>query len=789
MTSWTRFGTALFGLTLFVGCSKEGEESTATIPHENFKSAWTCEEHWMVSTVASDLQGMAKLAGASHTAPPCDFDEKEQCYTLGNVQLKPEPSCWDLASYKPLLQSWSLKAEPATDDGPDLIHDLLTPTAESLQNANNELSARIEKHPNDPSLHEDAAFLLGVFGIRENACAFGDLRPLICRMTAHLAFADRLRDGTKRSATGEWAKVLFDLHTGRPKLALATMEAIPDEGNAGRWKRCITLLITRDWRRADDLSDPSLAESIAHLRALKVHRGNQAMLEIVGANEDLQIVPEWSRLLVGSGKSVEEGHLAMSSAIALELVEMGSIFPIGDNPQPKKLAEFIGSDAPSALVSSEGATKVIQDSDWAAYFRRHFFTICSSINRFTLRQWASDDAAEEWENAMLPYCRALPSHELIEPLLSTGESDFQSDLKHTADFILKNPEKVPSGLWFDYRFPNLEVSARTRMPNQIQWFRQATPTGTAYNAKWRIRFAGIQGADWPEKISELHQIDPWNDELCYELAENTGNNIDSVKRAWGDIREYSIRPLKQILDSSKLSHDDRIETLKILIKLDPEYGLDLGEALVIAERPEEAAAAYEVAFADASDRVRVSNKSRWLISYYMHSNQPEKAHEVADHIAEVYSHSGLGSAMILAISEKDFARARELAKAISERYGSDKSLAIVGWAAGDKDALKDLFPNGLQEVTTADFASGEAVKGMRIVSQTTVMDAAGLRRSDVILAIDGKRIETLDQYFAIMDSQLGSETSLIIKRRKEIMEINCQLPDRRLGSDLIPVKQ
>ncbi|RYD38544.1 MAG: hypothetical protein EOP85_16990, partial [Verrucomicrobiaceae bacterium] len=357
--TWMFAGLA--ALPLLTGCGEKG--SGHDEPTVKFDSPWTCEEHWMVSGIASDIRGMAKLAGAPVDAEEAVPGKKERQYQVGRISLTLSPSCWDIASYKPLLAGWkSSAATPSAPEG-DLLNELLTPTAKVLQKANESISRRLRESPADPAAHEDAAFLLGVFALRDNARDFSDVRREVCRMTAHLVLAEHLRSGGKPSLNGQWAKVLFDYHAGRPRDAREQAAAIPQEGDSGRWKRVVDLLVTGDWRRMEDLAEPSLAEMIAHARALKLHRGNAVMMEFVTEHKTLQAIPEWSRLLSASGRSVEEGHMIMRSGLAMEKLEIGQVFQIGKNPKPEDMAKFLKSEGAAAFVGKEGEPRVIQDAD------------------------------------------------------------------------------------------------------------------------------------------------------------------------------------------------------------------------------------------------------------------------------------------------------------------------------------------------------------------------------------------------------------------------------------------
>lgn len=752
---------------------------------EKQQGRWSCEEHWMVEGTVRDLQAMGKLGGAESGADTTVPAKAPHEYDVGKTRLKMAPSCWDLASYRPLLADWKLTPQPAGDAAPDLLHDLLTPTAKNLQKSNKSVSDRIKAAPSAARVHEEAAFVLGVFGLRQNARQFGDLRPLLCRMTAHLALAERLRGGKDATDIGKWAQVFYDCHAGRPVKAREEMKVIPAEGDARSWKRVVELQITGDWRQMQDLADPTLAEAIIQARALKIHRGNSEMMEYVTKHKDLQAIPEWSRLLSGPGRSVEEGHLAMRSGLAMEFLEMSEIFRIGKEPTPEKLAGFLAADAPSGLVGMDAVPQVISDADWAAYFRRHFYVICSDISRFTERQWGSSEATAEWEKSVLPYCRKLPDAELIEPLLASRVTDFQADMRKTYDYARQHPERVPMGLWFDYRFPNLNTKLEQEMPDQVGWFREVSPPGTAYDPKYRIRFTGIQGSDWKKRITELHQINPWDSELCYELAENTGNNASSVKAAWGEVREYSERPLKQILESPQLTTGERIETLQTLTSFSPEAGLDLGAAFVAVGKPAEAIKAYEAAYEKCPDRVAVSNKTRWMIYHYKSTGNDAKAREVADHNAEVFSSLGLESAFALAVQEKDAERAKKIAADIAERYDDGSYIGYAAWfVGGNETALHRVFPNGFQEAGKADFDTSKPAKGCRLEGASDITRALGIRSGDIIVAVDGKHVENQAQFGMLMRCTLDPHVRLTYRRGRQVTEIDCQLPDRRLQVDL-----
>jgi tetratricopeptide (TPR) repeat protein len=767
---------------LLIACEKKSGSDSAA----GFDSQWSCEEHWMVARTVKDLQGMMKLGGATTQEHATAPQTAEREYQVGSVKLRMDPSCWDIASYRPLLDSWKVIPVSAPEASGDSLNELLTPTAKVLQNANRRISDRIKATPCASPVHEEAAFLLGVLGMRENARQFGDLRPLLSRMTAHLAMAAHLRGADKPSALGEWALVFYDLHAGRPLRARERMQEITSEGDSARWKRVVDVLITRDWRKTGDfLPELTLAEAIAHARALKMHRGNHEMLEFVKQRKDLQEVPEWTRMLAGlGGRSVSEGHIAMRSGIPMEFHEMKSIFKLGADPGPTQVSRYLSVTQESALLGDDGELRVISNADWAAYFRRHLYFLCADISDFCHRSWGSHEGAAEWENAVLPYCRNLPDIELLEPLVTTSERDYRKDIEVTAEFIRKNPERVPMALWYDYQFPSIGVEVLTHMPDQVAWFREHSPPGTAHDPTRRLRISGVSGG-WLANMQKLHAIDPWNPQLCDEICEESGYAIDTVKKVWGEMADYSARPLRQMRKGGHLTIEEEIETLTKLLEFDPGEGLELGGLLVMAGRPDEAIRAYEAAYQKADDRVWVANRSQWMIYYYKSKGDDAKAREIADHHAEVYSQSGLNAALALAIHEKDLKRSRQLAEAIEERYGLTHAHLLVEWLVnGDEKRLKNVFPAGMREVSVGDFEAQESRAGCMVTDTSTTLRSVGMRQWDVVVAVDGKRVENCDQYSMLMGGRLDPEVRLIYRRGKNHHEISCTLPERLLQVSL-----
>lgn len=742
----------------------------------------------MVDRIANDLRAMASLAGANLKGPVRLSEVSAHAYVAGDVKIELSPSCWDTASYSALIDACGIATGTASADDSKLRELLLTPTTANLQTANLELSKKLATSPADASLHEQAALLLGTMALRESAGSFADLRPLLCRSTAHLAFAAAMRKDSAPTVSGKLAEILHLAQMGRPLPALENAAQLPDNEVLNRWVRALKVNITGDFRPLESAADRTLMENLALAKAICLHRGPDSLRKLVGSNKDLQLLPDWSRLLLSSNFSVDDGHLAMRFGPPLEMGEIGTIFKLGEKSELSAYTRVINLPVTTSLVEN-GRTSVISNGDWAHYFRRHLFHTVTRIHGFILDQWGVPDTAAEWEKEFLPLLGKLPGGELAAPYLSTTASSYQKRLAATHEFILSQPETVPPNLWFDYRFEAIGFKPEVNMPSQPGWFRDVTPPETAFNPGHRIRMETASNSNWVELITRLHKLNPWDPSLCYELGENTGNNQKSITEASAKISDFSMLPYHQLVRCGSLSRSDLIKTLQSFAGIDPSQGLQLGLLLVLDGREKEAFDAYQQAFDHASDRVQVSNTTRWLMNYCIANGMEQRAAEIADHNAKVYSASGLTCGLMHAIHEKDLKKARELSKNITERYGREDYLPLVEWMLNkDESALRMVFPKGLENVSAADFDAKTPVSGVRLTQRSSVTDAAGLRIGDVVCAIDGQRVRNLLQYYFLMDLSIKSDSVLLVQRGHKILEIQAIVPDRRLGVDIVAVK-
>jgi hypothetical protein len=173
-------------------------------------------QEWIVSEIAGSMLNTAAFAG--HFEPGDPFQvrgagsdgsgasrfkvtRRVEQYTVTAANL------WAPEAYVRMARSLMADGagltvtEDPVQDRVDLAGALSRPTAAAVKEQSGRVSRLLYDHPRSAMLHERAAFLLGL-GVQQRLGAPGaaDPRPILCRMTAHLAIARALHPG---SATKE----------------------------------------------------------------------------------------------------------------------------------------------------------------------------------------------------------------------------------------------------------------------------------------------------------------------------------------------------------------------------------------------------------------------------------------------------------------------------------------------------------------------------------------------------------------------------------------------------------
>jgi hypothetical protein len=230
----------------------------------------------------------------------------------------------------------------------------------------------------------------------------------------------------------------------------------------------------------------------------------------------------------------------------------------------------------------------------------------------------------------------------------------------------------------------------------------------------------------------------------------------------------------------------------------PAYYFQLGDYLLKTD--EDRAASYiELGYEKVADRVAASYRAEWLVRYFLKKNEREKARAVANEAGEVYSFSGLQAKATFHEQIGEFDEAFKWYKNIDERYndvgplvqfceryrkqtGSNKfESAIAKYVQG-------VFPKGQETVTMASFKKAPR-SGVSLAGENDLVRQAGLKQGDVIVALNGVRVDNVAQYTYLRDRLDGPEMQFIVWNGTAYVEASANLPDHRFHIDINTYKQ
>lgn len=211
-------------LALLVGLAwtllYRGPARFAVVTAAALETPYKTEQQWAAGETAADLEEMGGFAAkrAPAIAQPV------------SASLTPwDPDGFTIIARRALGDATSASGNASS---PDVFPRLVNLTTEELIAASGTVSTALTLDMRSPRAHEAAALVLGAFALREAAAAYSDVRWAMNRMTAHLAFADALRNGEAPSVDGLLARaalLAFPMPTATPT-SVPSAAAVVDLG-------------------------------------------------------------------------------------------------------------------------------------------------------------------------------------------------------------------------------------------------------------------------------------------------------------------------------------------------------------------------------------------------------------------------------------------------------------------------------------------------------------------------------------------------------------------------------
>lgn len=817
------------GAAFFSGCSRKDEAEPVQNPSgqeagNKDSQALTVrnEEQWIVEAITKELAALASFASDQaslpaealavkrlEVAPPryeIEINLREPI--RGEIVLESAAgSIWNPARYTPLATTL-LKAAGDPQKLPEapsaeaehtaLITALSSPTAEQIQKENRRLSARLTSHPLDPDAYEQAALLLGVMGMRENSGMFWETRGLCNRATAALAFAQSLREmrsgGGKTSESAQLAKLLIGLLADTKK---ESEEAIRDLGERAKanpalapWATAAALRNSRDWRVLERPDEASLLERLEYFRAVGEAVSPETARERLTAYEP-DTMPDWARIPLQFSFSVGTGHEVTGDAMTRELKEIGDIFPevLGEDSSPARLSATLNRP-PGGFVEpnleGKAEIQVIDDGTWALYFQRHLCHIAQRTHVFLSEKWGVHDKAAQFRAGIAKLCGGLTFFPLLQQTGMGAAPDAASQTAAT-ELLSRHPEWIPDAAWGEFARNGGPAAALAQ-----SWFSNGLPIGTAYSFYSRVKTVPRVVQMSLAEAEALYAIAPWHYGVArqYLFVKTRGTpTAGQFHEVMGRFLDFNIAAM---LAYSKLVEDDPVlfgNTLAKAAQLDPYYYLRLADYYVKRNMKPEAATAFKAAIKNKANAVAIANRSDWLINYYYEQGKTDDALALARMAAEVYSFKGLKAMADLSEKMGNLSIAEEHFQKIHERYDDVSPLFLFYQRQVAKDPASPLasrmesllgstFPEGLKDAALKDF-SGPPTSGVLINGKSTLLSKNGLKKGDIITALDGKRVDDFPQYAFVRSLKETPEMELIVYQDGVYRAIKASAPERR----------
>jgi tetratricopeptide (TPR) repeat protein len=324
------------------------------------------------------------------------------------------------------------------------------------------------------------------------------------------------------------------------------------------------------------------------------------------------------------------------------------------------------------------------------------------------------------------------------------------------------------------------------------WFQPAFPLGTLYDIAHRGEDT-LRSMDQGQ-LDEAKALAPFNNRVLYrELickwdAYATPTQMAAQFDALTGYDTWAI----EVVANGVLNDPDRYEAIFTrLCQFNPNKYLQLGTYLCEHQRPEAAARAFQKGVDLAPDRVWMSNTVGWLVNYYYDHDRKAEAFAVAEMAAEVYSSRGLETMALLCERADRVPDAETYFRKLAERYERWEELLVFynrhrsepKYALAAARLTDKVFPDGREEMDIARL-SGVPTSGVILTSNSKTTAVLGLVAGDVIVAVNGVRIQNKSQYFYQMDTAASEKVDLIVFSRRRYRTIAATLPDHRLGATI-----
>ncbi len=804
-------------------------------PTSVFETHWKTETQFIVESTVTDLAGMAYYAqhGRSVDAGQLQVEAREipgsggqpAAYLVkirapaelqSETKLPVAGSIWDPKMYCGVATllfdklGLDVTTRSPDDSGHQSLRELTGATAGVIERENGTISSALGADFFSPCRHEQAALLLAAFTLREHSGKFFEIRSELCRITAHLAFAQALRRGAPATPEGQLASAALFAFFGDQRSALRQLDGLPvGDLSVEAWVRALRIWITGDYRLLAGVNDPTLLERreefVAKAASIDVSTANRALAE----TDELRESTDWARILNVRNAGVELGHEIVRRSVGSEINEARQVYLLATGEDLTEVAyveklNIEPEPCVSGRAAGPAAVRVIGWGHWAAFLQRHLCHAVQSDFAFLQWKWGVPEEARKYRETVDKQFGRLRLYPFVRRQNATEEAYYRQAQDAEMAVIRHSPHLVPVEVWNEMcdRVPFAAVYCPPPDPQVNEWHRFNPPPGTAYDVDPRNRHPSMTNRpDYPALLARLHEMAPYDvavtNHYLWQRGRHDGQTKPSgaaMEKAYGPVLEFNSMEIAAVAEAYRTEPERYEHWMSRAAGIAPVWNYWLGKFYAEAGRDADTARAYERIIFSDTDAVRMSNKCDWLVKYYERHGQPEKATSLATDAAEVYSGSGLCTMADLLEMRGDFAGAIEFQRKMYERYDNPNYLVgcllryqrATGKTADDpalRQVVAKVLPKGLEKIEDEKLR-GPPMTGVIIKQESPESRKAGLEPTDVIVGIRGYKVGNFEAYKAVCDMDPQTPFVLNVWRDGRYCQIKAAPPNNRFGVEM-----
>lgn len=744
---------------LLVSCA---QTKAVTAPPPPPKADWACvapdasEEGALACDVVDALFAQARLAKAEparvviHVTADGFTAEVERAGVSTTVALPLRSHVFAPLTWAPLARPLFGEPEPGAGAMKSAVLVALSEDASAkavLEQATS-VAAELEAGPRKSFVHVKAGLILSVLAWREGG-VLADPRELLALATAHLALAAGLwpRQGGDALPHGNDELVAWTLIDALVSASEARRAVVV--ANAGEWRGPLQVTVDGNWKTARGSPTPVGLERLVRAQVLAARAGSDAMesaLASWGSPGD----PFFSRVLFGPDLKRPVSTMRRHA----------EDLPDRERIEREELLPFV---ARGASVIPEGA--------WRRHFSRNAIGAAvaqEALHRYTLQR--PDDAQRVFAHAR----DALAN----DPLWPAARLLFASPTRADCDAVPADLHAAP-----------FRVRAAVAAWCQRATPRLDTPRGTVFDADFRFtvtpsaKSAPSQRDAWLElspssfgpRWLELQEIAP--ERMTQDRAvEVLGPLLAYDQRAVNAATDLVPRPTQAALEAACESERVRCFDLVMYLRSNDLPYID------VLERWRK----------DPGSRVAFSNLARPLLDHYFEENRKADAEALAQEVAATGSSRGLEIQAVFFERTGRCDAAERVYRDASERYRNpflldDFYLRAAArkyqggrFAAKARQAQLELFGGPAATVKKAQLQASDRGVSLQGFSDPWLF-AFGLRKSDVVLAADGVRVKTSEQFTSMLHRSERPTLTVIVVRDGAVLELTGKFRRQRYG--------